>query len=175
MFIFVARHPLPFKKDSAPKNSVSVFSLQRFLKKLCFISGKESNFGYRFYYLSSSCFIKQFLYVIFSTDSFVIYINYLFTRLPSSSTDQSFIVQKMCRPPLTRMFLECLALYVFPGTYTLQIPFFFLIQKMITETLKKSYSKFYWKNDLIRHNESNSIGNNTINKAKIIQFLHQEI
>ncbi len=84
---------LPTERHVAPKNSFSLFPENTvFLIKKTLLF----NFSYRFYYLSSSCFIEQFLYLIFSTNSCIIYVNFLlFTRIPLSSTDLTFFVYRL--------------------------------------------------------------------------------
>ncbi len=111
--VFVAKHSLPFKMDLAPKYSFFLFSvkIQFSLKKLRYINSNKLNFGYRFYYLSSSYFLKQFLWVIFSSNSFIVYVNsfvvynnsFVIYRLvlchlqtcPLLFTDLSFVVYRL--------------------------------------------------------------------------------
>ncbi len=122
IFIFVARCPLLSKGTWLPKIVFHSFlgKYSFFLKKkLCQIKGNKFNFRYRFFYLSTSCFIKPFLYVILNTNSFVIYMN-SFVLL--QKLDLSSVVHKKRPSPLTMVFLECLGSYIFSYTYVLEIP-----------------------------------------------------
>ncbi len=93
------------------------------------------NFGFRFYYLSSSCFIKQFPFMIFSTNAFVVYMNSFVVVYMNSFVVvymNSFVVYKdsfviyrlvLCSlqnvlPTPDMVFLNCLGSYVFSDTYT---------------------------------------------------------